>query len=216
MAPQMATTVSVVSILLLIFQVGVKAQTACSAAMQKIMLVPECSQLQTSVGKVAGKLAGASCEVVAATAKEVYGENVPSNCCPGVRAMVEAGCSCDPNFRLLLATVNGFATTEKAADVINGSEDTLGPTSLHNRTHCQFCMATWFSSWDVLLLEACGKERVTDPWTHVSQASIVACNVSHFYLVGATTDPILNPPELLAQVHKEISQAVVVAKDQFR
>eukprot|EP00884_Botryococcus_braunii_P010335 jgi/Botrbrau1/19302/Bobra.0073s0045.3 len=121
MAPQMATTVSVVSILLLIFQVGVKAQTACSAAMQKIMLVPECSQLQTSVGKVAGKLAGASCEVVAATAKEVYGENVPSNCCPGVRAMVEAGCSCDPNFRLLLATVNGFATTEKAADVINGT-----------------------------------------------------------------------------------------------
>lgn len=67
-----------------------KAQTACGAAMQKIMLIPACSQLQTSVSKVAGKLAGASCTVVAAAAKEVYGENVPSDCCPGVRAMVQA------------------------------------------------------------------------------------------------------------------------------
>lgn len=195
--------------------------------MQKVMAFPECTQLQTTVGKVAGKLAGADCPTVTATAKQVYGETVPSTCCAGVRAMVEAvrppppspfshptqsnetlntlsclrtdvrvsnrvsvrvscmsavdagvslragaramgpaseqgsgvcvpqtcvctsrvpgrdsgvglaqrlregrgglhgqGCSCDANFRLLLATVNGFSSASQGADVINGSEST--------------------------------------------------------------------------------------------
>lgn len=74
----------------MIFHAGVVAQTACGAAMQKVMAFPECTQLQTTVGKVAGKLAGADCPTVTATAKQVYGETVPSTCCAGVRAMVEA------------------------------------------------------------------------------------------------------------------------------